>query len=134
MACRRGRGSGCSRPGYGINPLGGGHHLTPLLSCQNIHRTGKQTLGAHKQNLVCNKTQEKGAVTTQETDTGLPVSVQESLVEVRVGGSLLQGWGTSAAWGLVKEVNIVSITSSRVWPQVKQQGGNTALPINRKLD
>ena len=73
-------------------------------------------------------------MTTQETDTGLPVSVQESLVEVRVGGGLLQGWGTSAAWGLVKEVNIVSITSSRVWPQVKQQGGNTALPINRKLD
>ena len=24
--CCRGRGSGCSRPGYGINPLGGGHH------------------------------------------------------------------------------------------------------------
>ena len=24
--CHRGRGSGCSRPGYGISPLGGGHH------------------------------------------------------------------------------------------------------------
>ena len=24
--CCRGRGSGCSRPGYGISPLGGGHH------------------------------------------------------------------------------------------------------------
>ena len=24
--CHRGRGSGCSRPGYGVNPLGGGHH------------------------------------------------------------------------------------------------------------
>ena len=29
VACRRGRGSECSRPGYGISPLEGGHHLTP---------------------------------------------------------------------------------------------------------
>ena len=26
VACRRGRGSGCSRPGCGISPLEGGHH------------------------------------------------------------------------------------------------------------
>ena len=26
VACCRGRGSGCSRLGYGISPLGGGHH------------------------------------------------------------------------------------------------------------
>ena len=26
VECYRGRGSGCSRPGYGISPLGGGHH------------------------------------------------------------------------------------------------------------
>ena len=26
VACHRGRGSGCSRPGCGISPLGGGHH------------------------------------------------------------------------------------------------------------
>ena len=47
-------------------------------------------LGGHKQNLVH---QEKGAVTPQETDPDLPVSVQESPVEVWVGGGLLQGWG-----------------------------------------
>ena len=35
---------------------------------------------------------------------------------------------------LLKEFSIVFITSTIVWPQVKQQGGNTALPINRKLD
>ena len=28
--CCRGRGSGCTRPGYGISPLGGGAPLTPL--------------------------------------------------------------------------------------------------------
>ena len=35
---------------------------------------------------------------------------------------------------LLKEVTIIFITSTIVWPQVKQQGGNTALPFNRKLD
>ena len=54
---------------------------------------GKQTLGGHKQNLVRTKTQEKGAVTPQEIDPDLPVSVWESLVEVWVGGGLLQGQG-----------------------------------------
>ena len=38
---------------------------------------GKQTVGGHKQNLVYT-TQEKGAVTPQETEPGLPVSVQGS--------------------------------------------------------
>ena len=35
---------------------------------------GKQTLGEHKQNLVHTSTQEKGAVTPQETDPDLPMS------------------------------------------------------------
>ena len=38
------------------------------------------------------------------------------------------------AWDLLKEGAIIFIISTMVWPQVKQQGGNTALPINRKLD
>ena len=52
---------------------------------------GKQTLGGHKQNLVCTRTQEKGALTQQETDPDLPVSVQESPAEAWVRGGLLQG-------------------------------------------
>ena len=36
------------------------------------------------------------------------------------------------AWDLLKEVAIIFITSTIVWPQVKNQGGNTAPPINRK--
>ena len=32
------------------------------------------------------------------------------------------------AWDLLKEVTIIFITSTIGWPQVKQQGGNTALP------
>ena len=32
-------------------------------------------------------------MTLQETDPDLPMSVQELLMEVWVGGGLLQGWG-----------------------------------------
>ena len=46
-------------------------------------------LGRHKQNLVYTRTQEKGAVTLEETDPDLPVIVQESLVEAWVGSGLL---------------------------------------------
>ena len=54
---------------------------------------GKQTLGGHKQNLVHTRTQEKGAMTPQETDPDMPMSVQESLVEAWVSSGLLQVWG-----------------------------------------
>ena len=39
------------------------------------------------------RTQEKGAVTPQETDPDLSVTVQESPDEVCISGGLLQGWG-----------------------------------------
>ena len=47
---------------------------------------------------------------------------------------LAAGLGALSAWDLLKKVAIIFITSTIVGPQVKQQGGNTALPINRKLD
>ena len=50
-------------------------------------------------------------------------------MEAWAGGGLLQGQRR-----LLKEVAIIFITYTIVWPQVKQQGGNTALPINGKLD
>ena len=73
--------------------------------------------------------------TSQQTDLDLPVSVQESLAEARVGGGLLQGRGMSAAvhaWDFLKEVTIIFITSTIVWPQVKQQGRNTASPTHQQ--
>ena len=67
------------------------------MSDHRVARTypglGKQTPRGHKQNPVCAKTQEKGAVTPQETDPDLPVSVQESLLEAWVGDGLLQDRG-----------------------------------------
>ena len=69
------------------------------------------------------------------------MSVQESPAEVWVSGGLLW-WPASGSeaqsvavhtWDLFKEVTIIFITSTIIWPQVKPQGGNTA-PPNRKLD
>ena len=74
-------------------PSGRRSPFTPPQSPQNLHKTGKQTLGGHKQNLVHTSTQEKGGVTPQETDPDSPVSDQESPAEVWVSGGLLQGQG-----------------------------------------
>ena len=52
-------------------------------------RLGKLTLGGDKQNFVHTWTQEKGAVTPQDTEPDLPVSVQESLAEVWVSSGLM---------------------------------------------
>ena len=49
--------------------------------------------GTNRKKLVPTRTQEKGAVTSQETDPDLPVSVQESLAEAWVGSGLLQDQG-----------------------------------------
>ena len=46
-----------------------------------------------KTKLVHNRTKEKEAVIPQETDPDLSIRVQESSVEVWVGGGLLQVWG-----------------------------------------
>ena len=91
VACSRGRGSGWSRPGYGIRPPGGGCHEPYHRATRTYTGLGKQTLGGYNQNLVHTRTQEKGAVTPQETDPDLPASVQESLADAWVCGGLVQG-------------------------------------------
>ena len=85
-------------------------------------------------NLVCPRNQEKGAVIPQETDPDLPVSVQETLAEAGLVVACCRVGALSAAvpaWGPLKEVPIIFIASTIVWPQVKQQGGNTAPPITK---
>ena len=70
-------------------------------------------------------------MTPQETDPDLPVSVQESPAEAWVGGGLLQGWALSVAvpaWDLLKEVVIIFITSTIVWPQVNNREGTQPHP------
>ena len=66
--------------------------INPAIELPELTQLGKSLRG-HRQNLVPTRTQEKGAVTPQETDPDLPVSVQEFLVEAWVSGGLLQGGG-----------------------------------------
>ena len=47
----------------------------------------------------------------------------------------LGAWTVSVhAWDLLREITITFITSTIVWSQVKQLGGSTAPPTNRKLN
>ena len=92
MACRRGRGSGRSRLGCGIRPLVGGHN-SPTTELPELTQDWETDSWMAQTDLVHVRTQEKGAVTPEETDSDFPVIVQESLVEAWVGGGLLQGWG-----------------------------------------
>ena len=54
----------------------------------------KHTIGGHKQNLVHTRTQEKGAMTPQETDPDFPLSVQESPAKAWVNVSCCRVGGT----------------------------------------
>ena len=106
VACCRGRDSGCSRPGYGISHPRGGY-------------------------LVCTRTQEKGAVTPQETQPDLPMGVQGSAAEAWVGGGLLQGWGTecsSECMGPLEGGRHYLHYLHHSLASIKQQGGNTPHP------
>ena len=75
------------------------------------------------------------------------MSVQESLAEVWVGRGLLQGWGTECSSTCMVPFeggdhhlhylhHSLEVMNNREvkQQQVKQQGGNTAPPINRKPD
>ena len=113
MACHRGRGSGQQtwvrhKPSWRRSPL------TPPQSRRNLHRTGKESLGGHNRTL-CTRTQEKGAVTPQETDPDLPGSVQESPGEAWVSGGRCRA-ADVRAWALLEEVAVVLIASTTVWP------------------
>ena len=89
---------------------------------------GEQTLGGHKQNLVCTRTQEKGAATPQETDPDLLMSVQE-------GGGVGQQWPAAGARalgatdlgmakGLLEEI---AINPTIEPPELTQDWGNRLL-------
>ena len=67
--------------------------INPTIELPELTQEWGNRLLEHKQNLVCTRTQEKGAVTLQETDPDLPMSVQESPVVAWVGSGLPQGWG-----------------------------------------
>ena len=65
---------------------------------QNLHRT-RETDSWRAQTKPCvhTRTQEKGAVTPQETEPGLPVSVQEPLAEMWVAVACCRLTGTECS-------------------------------------
>ena len=65
--------------------------INPTIEPPELTQVWGNRLLEGTNNLVYTRTQEKGAVTSQETDPDLPVSVQESLVETWVSNGLLQG-------------------------------------------
>ena len=67
--------------------------VNPTIELPELTQEWEIDSGRAQRNLVCTRTQEKGAVTPQETDPDLPMSVQESLAETWIGGGLRQGWG-----------------------------------------
>ena len=104
----------------GISPLKGGP-INPTIEPPEHTQAGKQTLGGHRQNLVHARTQEKGAVTPQETHPDLPLSVQDSPAGAWVGGDLCRVGGTECgsayAQDVLEEVAIIFITSTMVCSQ-----------------
>ena len=89
-------------------------------------RGNRDLESAHTRKIrVYTRIQEKGAVTPQEADLELPMCVQR--VSGRGVGWQWPGEGSRAlsvavpAWDLLKEVAIIFITSTTVWPLAAQR-------------
>ena len=67
--------------------------VNPTIELPELTQDWERRLLEGTNRTLCTRTQEKGAVTPQETDPDLPVCVQESAAEAWVGCSLLQGRG-----------------------------------------
>ena len=137
MACCRGRDSRCSRPGCYISPLGGGHHQTHHRATRIYTGLGNRLLEGTNKTLCAPGTRRKEQWSHKRLTPDLPMKVKEFPAEVCVTLACCRVGATecgSVCMDLLKEVAIIFITSIIVWSQGKEQGGNTALPINSKLD
>ena len=80
---------------------------------------------------MCNRIQGKGRVTPQETCLWVSArSLWQRHGSVVACGRLGALTVAVHAWDLLREVTIIFITSTIVWPQVNNRG-NTAPPINK---
>ena len=94
----------------------------------NFHRTEgnrDSTLGGYKQNLVCARTQGKGAVTRQETESDLSADIGGFPMVAWVGSGLLQGdeYWQQQSWEIplgVSPLDTTELVDSRTGlPQAK---------------
>ena len=112
--------------------------LTPPLSHQNFHRTG-ETDSWRAQTKPC--VHQDPGERSSDPKTDWPSLSHEC---TGVSGRGVGQWWPAAGSGalsvivcaqedLLKEVTIIFITSTIVWPQVQQHGGNTAPPKAENL-
>ena len=128
------RGPGCSRLGYGISPLGGGCHY-PTIELPVFTQACEIDSRRAKQNLVHQDPEERSSDPTGDCP-GLACGCPGVS-----GGGVCQWWPAAGLGALsvavhacdpLKEVTIIFIAFTIVWPQVNDR--DTASPINRKLD
>ena len=126
VACCRGRGSGCSRPGYGLLEEVA---INPTIELPDLYRTGdtdswraQTEPGAH---------QDPGERSRDPTRDWLRLAQECPEVSGRGVGQWwpatgLRAWNAAVhAQDLLKEVTIIFITSTIDCSQVKQQQGNS---------
>ena len=118
------------KPSWRRSPLTSSHY------CQNLHRTGDMGSGGTRTLCTPGHRGKKQWPNTKLTQTCSCVS---RIVWGRCGlvVACFRIWGTDSSSACLQPfegVCIIFFTSIIVWTQVKQEGGNTALPINRKLD
>ena len=78
---------------------------------------------------MCTRTQKKGTVTPQETYLQCP-GISRKPVGWWWPAAGLEAWTVAVnAWDLLKEVTIIFITSTIVWPQVNSREGTQLHPF-----
>ena len=131
VACHRDRGSGHSRLGYGISPLGRDRHLPHHRAARTYTGLGNKLLEVKNRTLCAPKPRKKEQWPhkrlTQLTRECPGVSSRDA------------GWWWAAAglgavnvavcaWNLLKEVAIIFITCTIVWPLVNSREGTQPHP------
>ena len=120
VVCRRERASGY---GYGISPLGGGHH-NPIIELPELTQDWEIYPWRAQQNLVHQDPGQRNSDPTGDCP-GLACGCPGIS-----GEGVGQGWPAAGlgaqtvavhAWDLFREVNIIFITSTIVWAQVKSR-------------
>ena len=127
----RGKGSACNRPGYGIRPLGG-VTFNPTIELPELKQDkGNRLLESTNKTLCIPGTRRKEQRPHKRlTHSCLRVSRNQQRRALAVACCVGLGhWVQQCMMGPFEGGHHYVITSTIVWPQVKQQGGNIAPPI-----
>ena len=116
--CHRNRGSGCSRLGYGIYPLGGGA-INPTIELPELTQDWERDSWRAQTEFCAHQDPGERNSDPKKSEPDLPVSVQESPHELVVACCRVGALSVAVpARDLLKEVTIIFNTFTVVWPQV----------------